>query len=143
MPKLNEISLKRLANVDKDIATIMIKAAEKSPYEFQITHDFRTIAEQQNLYAKGRTEAGIKVTNCDGITLKSEHNYWPSRAVDIAVFLDDEKRLTWDEKYYKEVGRHILSVADSLYLDKTVKIQLDWGGSWKKFKDYPHFQILK
>ena len=42
-------------------------------HPMKITDGVRTVAQQQVLYAKGRTTPGPRVTNCDGITTRSNH----------------------------------------------------------------------
>lgn len=138
MSKLNDKSLERLSSCDEDIQTVFIAASDNSPLEFQITHGKRTVNEQKELYAQGRTKPGKIVTDCDGVKKVSKHNYTPSKAVDVVIKINGE--ITWDEKYYKQLGAHILSVSDSLFLAGKISKQIEWGGHWKK-KDYPHYEI--
>ena len=130
---LNKISQQRLQACDPILQLLAIEAAKESPYEFVITCGMRTIAEQQKLFAQGRTIPGKKVTNCDGVIKKSKHNYSPSKAFDFAVIINGE--LTWDEKYYNEMGEHFKKTAINFGL------KISWGGDWKKFKDKPHIEI--
>ena len=130
---LNKISQQRLQTCDPILQLLAIEAAKESPYEFVITCGMRTIAEQQKLFAQGRTIPGKKVTNCDGVIKKSKHNYSPSKAFDFAVIINGE--LTWDEKYYNEMGEHFKKTAINFGL------KISWGGDWKKFKDKPHIEI--
>ena len=87
-----------------------------------ITDGKRTQAEQNELYAQGRTKPGPIVT----WTLKSNHVL--GLAVDIA---------------FQKAGK--LSYAQTYY-DKLVPIAkglgFDWGGDWKIIKDTPHFEKL-
>jgi len=131
--KLNETSLSKIHDCNSLLNVVAIEAAKESPYEFIITHGHRSVDEQKKLYAKGRTEDGKKITNCDGVKNKSKHNYVPSRAFDIAIKIDDQ--ITWDEKYYIEMGKHIKAIA------LKYNISLKWGGDFKKIKDYPHYEI--
>lgn len=57
------------------------------------------------------------MTNCDGYIKKSKHNYLPSRAVDIAIFVNG--KLTWEENYYKAVAAHIMLKAYELNVKVT------------------------
>lgn len=41
----------------------------------------------------------------------------------------------YDKEKLAEVAKHILEIA------RKQKITLEWGGNWKKFKDYPHFEL--
>jgi len=100
-----------------------------------LTCTYRSPKEQFQLYQKGRTIPGKKVTNCDGYKKLSDHNYRPSQAFDVAVYDLKNKKILWDIKYYLKLGemRTILGYADSVY----------WGGEFKSFKDYPHFGLRK
>ncbi|MBB6050214.1 M15 family metallopeptidase [Armatimonas rosea] len=83
----------------------------------------RTWAEQDALFAKGRTAPGPKVTNARGG--QSNHNF--QIAVDIGLFKDG--------KYLEE----------SVHYDKMgplgEALGLEWGGSWHDLSDAPHYQI--
>jgi peptidoglycan L-alanyl-D-glutamate endopeptidase CwlK len=83
----------------------------------------RTYAEQDSLYAKGRTAPGPIVTKARGGF--SNHNF--GLAIDIGVFSADGKTYHGSHKLYDELG----SLGESL--------GLEWGGRWK-FKDAPHYQ---
>ena|SRR3989304_144257 len=130
---LNKISLDRLNTCDNSLILLAIEAAKETPYEFIITCGMRTIAEQQKLFAQGRTTPGKKVTNCDGVNKKSKHNYAPSKAFDFAIKINGE--ISWDIKYYIEMAEHFKAVASKY------EIKIEAGADWIKFKDYPHIQI--
>jgi len=84
----------------------------------------RTFAEQDALYAKGRTAPGPKVTNARGG--QSNHNF--RCAADIGLFKDGD--YLEDSPLYLEAGP----------IGKACGLQ--WGGDWK-FKDYPHFEATQ
>jgi peptidoglycan L-alanyl-D-glutamate endopeptidase CwlK len=83
----------------------------------------RTYAEQNALYAKGRTAPGNKVTNARGGY--SNHNF--GIAFDIGVF--EGTRYLPSSNKYKAVG--VLGE----------ELGLEWGGNWTSFVDQPHFQL--
>lgn len=67
-----------------------------------IIYDFhRTTSQQQEKYAKGRTEPGSIITNVDGVRNKSRHQSWV--AFDILILSDDMKSL-WKSDGYKVLG---------------------------------------
>ena len=87
---------------------------------------YRSITEQNVLYNQRP-----KVTNAKGG--QSIHNY--GCAFDYVIMLDKDNNGTfetieWDLKspYHKVVVDYFKSKG------------YEWGGSWKSFKDYPHFQ---
>ena len=92
-----------------------------------LTCVYRSAAEQIECYAKGRTAPGSIITNCDGVKIRSKHNYFPSRALDFCIVVFG--KVTWDPAEYEPVGR--LGEAHGLV----------WGGSWVHFKDAPHLEL--
>jgi peptidoglycan L-alanyl-D-glutamate endopeptidase CwlK len=92
-----------------------------------LTCTHRTEEEQAALYAQGRTTKGKVVTQ---LKSGSKHNFFPAHAFDIA-FVRKDRALDWSPQYFK-------MFADIL---KEVAPEVKWGGDWKKFKDFPHFEI--
>ncbi len=92
---------------------------------------YRSPEEQNKLYQQGRTEPGNIVTNIDGYTKKSKHNYSPSLAVDVVPYPID-----WNDiDKFKTLAISVKTIADQL------NIGLTWGGDWSRFRDYPHYQL--
>jgi len=90
----------------------------------RISQGLRTIAEQDALYAKGRSTAGPVVTNAKGGS--SFHNY--GLAIDLVEMVNGDTEVNW--KY------------DMVNLRATAqKHGFEWGGSWIHLKDYPHFEM--
>ncbi len=87
----------------------------------------RTYAEQDALYAKGRTAPGSKVTNARGGY--SLHNF--AVAFDVGIF-DAKGAYFEDDKWYKKL------VVDCGCPDEHLN-----GGDWKSLSDYPHYQYDK
>ena len=83
----------------------------------------RTHAEQDALYAQGRTTGGEIVTNARGGY--SNHNF--GIAFDVGVF--EGNRYLPESPKYKAAG--------VLGMD----LGLEWGGNWKTIVDQPHFQL--
>ena len=107
-------------------------AAISTNITIRIVQGLRTIKEQNDLYAIGRTKAGKRVTNAKGGS--SYHNY--GLGIDFA-FLVKGKEISWDTvKDFDGDG-----VSDWLEVVQIfVKAGYEWGGFWKSSKDYPHFQ---
>ncbi len=103
--------------------------AARSGYEYCAVSGNRTWAEQDALYAQGRTKPGNKVTNAKGG--QSNHNF--KIALDFGVFKDgkylDDSQPTTADNIHKVIGKI------------ATKYGLEWGGSWTSIKDYPHFEI--
>lgn len=110
-----------------------------------VTCTYRSPEEQFRLYQQGRRlvngqwmiDADPKtsiVTQVDGQSRLSQHNYHPSRALDFAVLVGN--KITWNEREYIAVGKIALSHG------------LRWGGDWDgnpvtkhTFYDYPHVEL--
>lgn len=133
--ELNERSLKSLEGVHPDLARLMKEAIKKCPVSFTITEGLRSEARQKELYAQGRTKKGVKVTNCDGIVKKSNHQA-KTDGYGYAVDLYANPINVNDTVVIKIVAEYIKLVAYQLGL------KIEWGGDWK-MKDYPHFELNK
>lgn len=98
--------------------------------ECRFTHTLRTFAEQDALYAQGRTKPGKVVTRAKGGD--SMHNY--GLAVDIVLMVAGKP--VWDIKtdYDKDGRSDWMEVVDIFK-----RYGWEWGGDWKFF-DAPHFQ---
>lgn len=97
---------------------------ERRGHPMVVTDGFRTVKQQRDLYALGRTKPGKIVTNCDGVTRRSAHQ--EGRAADCA-FVGPDGRITWDGPW-------------SLYGRVAGWYGLDWGGNWQRFIDRPHVE---
>lgn len=97
----------------------------------RFTQTLRTIKEQDDLYAQGRTRPGRIVTNARGGL--SYHNY--GLAIDFAFIVNGklsyDMKGDWD-KDKKPEWFEVVSIFKSF--------GWEWGGDWASFKDYPHFQ---
>ena len=89
-------------------------------FALRVTSGFRSFAEQDTLYAQGRTLPGNIVTNARGG--ESLHNY--GCAFDV---VDRYKGYNIDWAKLGALGK---------------SLGLEWGGDWKSFVDKPHFQIM-
>ena len=89
-----------------------------------MTWGYRSIEEQDTLYAIGRTKPGKKVTNARGGY--SWHNF--GLAADYAFVING--KVTWDGPWstFGQVAR---------------QCGLEWGGDWAKFTDKPHVQVTR
>ena len=136
MPKFGKRSLERLKTCHPNIIKVMEEAIKH--YDFTVLYGTRTKEEQFELYKQGRTlkdgkwiTTGKTVTNLDGTIKVSKHNHSPSLAIDIAPYPIDWSNLD----RFKELA---LVVKDAA---ATVGVSITWGGDWKSFKDYPHYEI--
>ena len=116
-------------------ATVLIERCYARGVPILITQGLRTIAEQDALYAQGRTKPGSIVTNAKGGY--SYHNY--GLAVDFALLLPNGSSVSWDmNRDYN--GNNIKDWIE--VVEEAKKLGFEWGGDWTTFKDYPHFQMV-
>ena len=99
----------------------------------RITECLRTVSEQDALYAKGRTKPGSKVTNCQGKSYSSMHQW--GVAFDYVIYQDTDKDgdIDINDLYFAKLMNVVGKLGQS--------IGLEWGGSWKSIVDKPHFQL--
>ncbi len=90
-----------------------------------VTQTLRTIAEQDALFAQGRTKPGSIVTKAKGGF--SLHNY--GVAFDFVPVVNGKADYSNIATFARvgEIGQ---------------RLGLEWGGMWKTFPDRPHFQFL-
>jgi peptidoglycan L-alanyl-D-glutamate endopeptidase CwlK len=119
--------------VVKKKATELIQLAAQKGIHVVITNGFRSVQEQNRLYAQGRTTPGNIVTDAKGG--QSYHNY--GLAVDFALETPSGN-VIWDMQYdgNKNGVPDWTEVAD---IAKSLGFQ--WGGDWAQFKDYCHLQM--
>lgn len=121
----DKISVDRLNKLHPKVRTTFRNFIEDAEREFNITlrisQGLRTIAEQDALYAQGRTTPGKIVTNAKGGS--SYHNY--GLAIDL-VELVGNKLGNFD------MGK-LKPLAD--------RYGLIWGGTFETLYDPPHFEI--
>lgn len=122
--KVTVLRIDKLHPKAKGIFSQFIDECEKAfNTTFRVSQGLRTIAEQDALYAQGRTKPGPVVTNAKGGT--SYHNY--GLAVDlVAMFPDGSIDWKYDMSKLKPIA---------------VKLGLFWGGDFKTIVDKPHFEI--
>ncbi len=104
----------------------LLDACDKQGLSIGISECMRTVEEQDELYAKGRTIQGSIVTNARGNTYSSMHQW----GVAFDFYRNDGKGAYVDtDDFFTTVGK----IGQSL--------GLEWGGSWKTFVDKLHFQL--
>ena len=106
----------------RPLAVALILALREAGIAAKVISGNRTYAEQDALYAQGRTKPGARVTNARGG--QSNHNF--GVAFDIGIF--DANGKYWEESpAYAKAG------------ETGKKLGLQWGGDWT-FQDEPHFE---
>lgn len=111
------------------------KECLKAGIKIKIGECFRTVAEQNALYAKGRNGVpGPIVTKAKGTDYSSMHQW--GVAFDFFLDMDVDK----DGKTSDDVFNNATKLFNKVgAIGK--KLGLEWGGDWKSIKDLPHFQL--
>ncbi len=108
------------------LAEKLVAEGKKQGLIIKIGECFRSVAEQDALYAQGRTTAGNIVTYARGSSYSSMHQW----GVAFDVIRNDGKGLyNNNDGWFDKVGR----------LGKS--LGLEWGGDWTSPVDKPHFQL--
>jgi len=154
-------SEKELSSCNSDLQMIMKEAIKISPIDFGIVYGRRPAELQFELFKKGRElQSGVwiivnkkfVVTNLDGYQKKSMHNYEPSKAVDIRIYVPGHPELAYDPEHLCYVAGIIMTVADQLFKERWISHRIRWGGNWdqdgiilfdQSLADRPHFEIIE
>lgn len=104
-------------------ANRLVEECAKKGLKIKITDTLRTQAEQNALYAQGRSKPGSIVTNAK----YPQSNHCWGIAFD---FCRNDGRGAFDDSdgFFTKVGQVGKSIG------------LSWGGDWTSFKDKPHFE---
>lgn len=86
---------------------------------------FRSVEEQDALYAQGRTKPGKVVTKAKGSSYSSQHQW----GIAVDFFKNVKGQEYSDSAFFTKVA----TIAKSL--------GLGWGGDWTSFKDRPHLYL--
>jgi peptidoglycan L-alanyl-D-glutamate endopeptidase CwlK len=121
----SEENIKTLTPKTQIAARKFLAFCKSKSMDIRIISGTRTYAEQNAIYEQGRSKPGKIVTHSKGG--QSNHNF--GIAWDIGIF-QGGKYIT-DDHAYKAFGE----LAIPNFSD------LEWGGNWKSFIDYPHYQL--
>jgi peptidoglycan L-alanyl-D-glutamate endopeptidase CwlK len=125
-PRSAKVIATLLLKVQPTFANLLIelkKHYQEKGLEVKYISGTRTYAEQDAIYAQGRTKPGPIRTKARGG--ESNHNF--GIAVDVGLFLPDGRYLE-DSPFYRDIGKIVATFPT-----------LEWGGDWK-FVDEPHIQ---
>lgn len=128
-----EANIATLIPPAQEIARHFMTAASAFRFPVRIISGSRTYAEQDALYAIGRTVQTNRkpVTKAKGG--RSNHNF--GIAWDVGIFEASGRYMTGatktDQSAYAELAE----------LAKSKVASLEWGGDWRGFVDPPHYQL--
>lgn len=121
--RLNNKGIKKIV---ADKVRYVIAEMHKQGIYVGVAQGYRSIAEQNALYAQGRTAPGAIVTRARGG--QSNHNF--GVAVDLFLYDGNITKAFFgvDARFRKVVA-------------EMKKQGFDWGGDWTSFYDAPHFEL--
>ncbi len=125
---MNDASRRRLTKVHPELATritALLDILTQHGLQVEVVQGLRTFAEQDALFAQGRSRPGPVVTRARGG--QSNHNY--GLAVDMVPFNNGQPNWNAPLGVWTTIGT------------EAEKLGLEWGGDWKKFVDKPHVQL--
>lgn len=120
MPSFSPFSERNLASCHPDLQIILREVVKHIDCRVLCGH--RNKQDQDEAYESGNST--VKWPN-------SKHNTLPSLAVDVVPYPIDWENL----ERFKELATYVFRAAMERGL------QVEWGGHWQNFKDYPHWQI--
>ena len=121
-----------LHNIVEEKSMELVEQANKIGIPILITDGFRSIESQNEIYEQGRTSSGAIVSYAKGG--KSYHNY--GLAIDFALLNQDDS-ISYDLQRDSNGNGE----ADWFEVARFGKdLGFTWGGDWRGFKDYPHFE---
>ncbi len=124
MKKLSKRSLKNIKGIDERLTLILGMILARGKVDLTIICGMRTLEEQQEAFKNG-------FSKLDGINKKSKHQ--EGLAFDFIPY----PFKGWDDREgFRRVGKELKLVA------KYLGISCRYGGDWRSFKDYPHFEVI-
>ena len=128
--KLSHRSIDRLSGVHPLLVKVVSEAIKISAIDFSVIEGARTLEKQKEYVAAGKS----KTLNSYHIPRMVKGIDEPvSCAVDLAAIGDGTA--IWDRLHYYPIAYAIRTSACKL------GVKITWGGDWRTFKDYVHFQI--
>ena len=86
-----------------------------------ISWTYRGKLDQEKFFKQGLTKRNWP---------KSEHNKFPSRAIDLFQLSPDNKAI-YKNAYFKEIAQFLVREL----------IPVVWSGDWTSFREYDHFEV--
>ena len=126
--KLSARDEQRIAGVHPDLVRVIRRAAADTDLPFTVLEGVRTITRQRQLVAAKASK-----------TMRSRH--LTGHAVDLAPMLDLDRdgAIETSEMFDWPLTHRLAKIIKAAAAAEGVP--LEWGGSWTKFRDGPHWQL--
>lgn len=131
--RFSNISKRRLMGIHPDLRRVLARALRRGLIDFTVVCGYRGCREQTEAWEEGKTLLRFP---------KSKHNCKPSRAVDIAPYVNG--RLSFNKLHMSYLAGVVQATAEEM------DISLRWGGNWdrdgepitdQRFDDLCHFEL--
>jgi peptidoglycan L-alanyl-D-glutamate endopeptidase CwlK len=126
-------SIDNMKGLHPDLILVLNRALHTSPHMFVVTEGLRTLERQKELVRIGASK-----------TLKSRHLKQADgygHAFDFYALVDsnNDGKVSFEEMANV---RLMLGIADAIKKAAAdEKVSITYGGDWRKFRDYPHFEL--
>jgi peptidoglycan LD-endopeptidase CwlK len=132
MYTLGKTSKEQLATVNPILQTLVNRSITGTTQDFGIIKGggYRTTEQQYQYYLEGKSKVdGVKVVGTHQLRL----------AVDMIPYV--EGKYTWEHlEPFKAINSTVMKEWAGM---KNKEYNLSWGGNWKTFRDYPHYELRK
>ena len=124
--ELSNNSINNMAGVDGRLIDIADLASKLTNVDFGIpsTGGLRTAEDQHRLFTDGKSKA-------DGVNNLSYHQ--SGKALDVYAYVNG--KASWEKEHLAIIAAAMLQASAQL------GYELKWGGLWKSWQDFPHFEI--
>lgn len=118
-------SKSRLKGVHPDLVKVVERAIQITTVDFTVLEGVRDPQRQRTLVESGTSQTmnSRHIPGADGF----------AKAVDLGAWVDDQ--VDWSWPLYHKIADAMLEAAREL------NVKIVWGGSWKTFRDGPHFEL--
>jgi len=126
-------SLDNMKGLHPDLIRVLNRAVQNSPHMFVVTEGLRTLERQKELVRIGASK-----------TLKSRHlkqadGYGHAFDFYALVDINSDGKVSFEEM---SNTRLMIPIADAIKAAaKEEKVAVTYGGDWRKFRDYVHFEL--
>ena len=140
--KFGSTSKQRLHTCHVDMQKIMNMAISVSDIDFGIAEGHRSVALQKKYFLEGKSKI-------DGVNRLGKHNYKPSLAADIYLWINGKAK--WQNEDLSYLAGVIQTCATLLHRQGKISHVIRWGGNWdmdgeilydQSFDDRPHFELV-
>ena len=138
--EFGDASENQLRSCEDDLQRVCRMALSYGVVDFSAIEGHRPTERQQMLFRQGKSEI-------DGVTEKGNHQYQPSRAVDLLPYPKMINGIdVWDDRH-----RFIFLAGLMFAAAAELGIKIRWGGDWdgdgnnkdSKFDDLGHYELVE